>query len=365
MKNVLLPLISFTSCAVATIALAMPMPYAIATKEEFIAVNKAMIEEGKTFTIPVRSYNNPWLYTLTGVGALVSFAFLVKECSDKPLINQPQAPVQQPQQVMTQPVVINNNNTVRATAVSKPQKKNTGYTPDVFDQGSNHYEWMNQLHETNCLLIYGAQGSGKTTFVKAEVEARQELGHDIIVFDPHREYGAWEGLEVTGDGMDYEAIDEALLDLQKLIKNRYLQYSQTPNFNPKPITVICEEFTQWNDKCQNSDAFFSASLSDVRKVRIHVLYVAHGDTLGNLTKKSGMGRNRDLGMMKLELIGKPDKHGKPIPSGRGKLFLPSNPNPIPVSIPDLRKQPQSQDDELDSLFDFEKNDKVIPIRRSA
>ena len=343
---------SFVTSCIATAVLAIPMPFVVQNKAELGQVLQDYIDK-KTLEFNFRSYNNNGLMALTGFLALGSFGFLVKELSDKPII--PSLP--QPQNT---PVVFNNNNMVKVSIPTQSKKKE--YTPDLQDRNQDPYEWINGLHEVNCLLIYGEQGSGKTTFVKAEVEARQALGHDVIVFDPHREYGAWDGLDVTGDGRNYAAIDEALLDIQKLIDNRYIQYSTVKDFSPKPITIICEEFTQWNDKCENSDAFFSAALSDVRKVRIHVLFVAHGDTLGNLTKKSGMGKNRDLGMTKLELIGKPSPTGKTIPSGKGNLYLQRSGNvPTPVSIPDLRQQTE---DPIDDLFDTPL-DNVIPLRRAS
>ena len=40
------------------------------------------------------------------------------------------------------------------------------------------------------VLIYGAPGSGKTTFSEQEVKRRLEAGHKVIVCDPHAAYGA-------------------------------------------------------------------------------------------------------------------------------------------------------------------------------
>ena len=350
--------LSFLSSCIALAVVSAPMSYVIQTKEELAIVLQEYIDE-KPVSINPRTYNNMGLMAITGLFAIGSLGLLVKELSNNSLIPQS---ISQPQPLA--PVVFNNTNTVVNRSVAQPQKQQS-YTPDLTDRNQDPHEWINGLHEVNCLLIYGEQGSGKTTFVEAEVKARQELGHEVIVLDIHRKYGSWEGLEVTGDGMDFEAIDESLLDLQSLIKTRYKQYSQVPDFNPKPITVICEEFTNWNERCKNSDAFFSAALSDVRKVRIHVLFVAHGDTLGNLTKKSGMGKNRDLGMVKLELIGELNETGKTVPSGKGNLYLPRNANnPVAVIVPDLRQQTEDVEHELDSLF-RQPLDNVIPINRKA
>ncbi|MEG4031531.1 hypothetical protein QUA54_05050 [Microcoleus sp. MOSTC5] len=40
------------------------------------------------------------------------------------------------------------------------------------------------------VLIYGAPGSGKTTFAEQEVKRRLECGYQVIVCDPHAAFGA-------------------------------------------------------------------------------------------------------------------------------------------------------------------------------
>jgi hypothetical protein len=228
----------------------------------------------------------------------------------------------------------------------------------------NPYAWMETLHEVNCLLIYGQQGAGKTTFVDMEIEARKALGHQVLVFDAHREYGAWEGLEVVGDGMDYESIDTELSNVNALIKSRYEQRATVKNFNPQPITIVCEEFTDWAIKCQSSDDFFLSALKDCRKVRIHAIFVAHARTMGVLTKKAGMSQMFENGATKLEILGKPNALGKTVPSGFADLYNDprDSKKAVRVAIPDLSKKESI--DELDDLFEDEiPNDKVIPINK--
>jgi hypothetical protein len=198
---------------------------------------------------------------------------------------------------------------------------------------------METLHEVNCLLIYGQQGAGKTTYVDMEINERKKLGHQILVFDTHREYGAWDGLEVVGDGMDYEAIDTELANVNSLIKSRYQQRATVKGFNPQPMTIVCEEFTDWAIKCQSSDEFFLSALKDCRKVRIHVIFVAHARTMSVLTKKSGMSVMFENGSTKLEILGKPSATGVTIPSGFADLYNDPNDSKkaVRVAIPDLSK----------------------------
>lgn len=356
--------LSFLSSCIATAILATPMPYVIQNKAELgqaleqYAINKQSLE------LNSRSYNNPVAMGLTGLAALVSLGFLIKELSDKPLIEMP---IQQSQPQTVIPPIVNNIN-VRNTAVNhgdRTQSKRE-YTPDLVEtKDKDPYAWMQTLHEVNCLLIYGQQGAGKTTFIENEINARKALGHEILVFDTHREYGAWEGLEVVGDGMDYDAIDAELANVNSLIKARYQQRATVKGFNPQPMTIICEEFTDWAIKCQSSDEFFLSALKDCRKVRIHVIFVAHARTMGVLTKKAGMSVMFENGSTKLEILGKPNALGKTIPSGFADLYNdPSDTKKaVRVAIPDLSNRTS---DPIDDLFvDEIPIDNVIPLRRQA
>ncbi len=348
--------LSFVSSCLATAVLAAPMPYVIQSQSELGQVLQKYAIDRQSVELNHRSYNNPVLMGLAGLGALLSFGLCLKELSDKPLIDVPVRSVQQPS------FSISNINKVEVRSGEAVQQTKRDYTPDSIDKNTDPYAWIKTLHEVNCLLIYGRQGAGKTTFIEHEIEARQALGHQILVFDSHREFGAWEGLEVVGDGMDYEAINAELSNVNSLIKARYKQRATIKGFNPQPMTIICEEFTDWAVKCQSSDEFFLSSLKDCRKVRIHVIYVAHARTMGVLTKKTGMSVMFEDGSTKLEILGKPDALGKTIPSGFADLY--SNPDDpkkaLRVAIPDLSKKEST---EIDDLFEDEIKDNVILLRR--
>ena len=358
--------ISFGLFSTAALESARQKPFVFQSKEEFKTAYTANVENRQPLNLTVGNYSNDFITIGLGLAATYSLARLVMSLDNKPIIQQPvQRPVSQPQQMLSQPISINNTNRVVVRSPQDRQPKEQEYTLDLIDNSNKDpYAWMETLHEVNCLLIYGEQGAGKTTYIEHEVEARKTLGHQILVLDPHREYGAWEGLEVVGDGMDYQAIDDELSNIGALIKSRYEQRATVKGFNPKPITVICEEFTKWSAKCSNSDDFFSAALSDCRKVRVHVVFVAHARTMGALTKKVGMSAMFENGSTKLEILGKLNALGKTVPSGFADLYNSRDGKATRVAIPDLSKK-ESIDSEIDDLFEDEKLDNVIPINRRA
>lgn len=161
--------------------------------------------------------------------------------------------------------------------------------------------WTRELMGYPSILIYGAAGAGKTSTAAWLIHERLKLGHTIKVLDPHREYGQWEGLECIGDGMDYDAINSELEAFTDEIKHRYQLRASTPDYNPPKLTLVCDEFTQWAKKCSHSAAFFEESLTDIRKINLHVLFISHARTLTGLGGSSGLAATRDAGLLELEL----------------------------------------------------------------
>ena len=185
------------------------------------------------------------------------------------------------------------------------------------------------------VLIYGPQGSGKSTYARHLIDQRIAAGHSVKVLDPHAPYGQWGSLEVVGVGMDYTAIDTALDTFQELVKARYECLSTQPGYSPRPVTLVCEELTNWADRCRNIAGFWGSAMADLRKVNCHVLFISHGRDLGQLGGGRGA-KMRDNQLLELQLQAAIDPAtGKPTPALKGSRKMPGDPIPKMVTIPSL------------------------------
>jgi len=196
-------------------------------------------------------------------------------------------------------------------------------SPASFAAAYSKYDWIRQLTYYPCLLIYGAQGSGKTTLASQIVHNRLKAGHRVIVLDPHKKAGDWKGLECYGAGLNYGEINGQLRWFDKEVESRYKVFSEDENYAPTDVTLICDEFTNWASRCEGADKFFAAAMSDIRKIKIHVIFLSHGRTLATLGDAKGLGGTRDAGLMEVELLAEPDPAtGKPRPKFEGFLRAP-------------------------------------------
>jgi hypothetical protein len=195
--------------------------------------------------------------------------------------------------------------------------------------------WLTEILGYPSVLIHGASGSGKTTFAEWMVAERIRLGHTVEILDPHRKFGQWPDLPVTGDGLDYDAINQSLGNFLRTVVDRYQRRATIPNYRPKPLTILAEEFTQWGKKCSAAAEFFETSISDIRKIGCHVIYVSHARTLTGLGGATGLAKTRDASLLELELLAQVDpKTGEVTPTGRGLLRYPGG-HQIEVQIPKL------------------------------
>jgi len=174
-----------------------------------------------------------------------------------------------------------------------------------------------------CVLVYGAPGSGKTFFSEQEVGKRLAAGHRIVVLDPHAAYGAWQGCQVIGGGMDYPAIDAKLAWFSDEVAKRYKIVQTTPNPKFQPLTFVCDEFTRWGGKCPNSTNFFEQLVTDIRKVEMFGLIISHTRTLAGLANAKGFASLRDEALLEVEILGNKDEEtGRATPRFEAKVKLP-------------------------------------------
>ena len=251
-----------------------------------------------------------------------------------PQPEQPQQPQQPQQYQQPQQEYQEQGEYYQPEQSYEPDTNYQEYEEEV-PQVNSEFAWSNDLLGYPSVLVWGPQGSGKTSFAEWLVAERLKLGHEIIICDPHREYGQWEGLKVVGDGMNYEAIDKELVAFTNKIKERYKFRSKTKNYNPVPITIICDEFTGWADRCEGSADFMGECLTDIRKVNMHAIFIAHSKTNAATGGKKGMSKTKEAGLLELELEAKVNPQTrKASPKLKGKLRYPgmADKDRIPVKI---------------------------------
>ncbi|MFG6101774.1 hypothetical protein U2F10_05945 [Leptothoe sp. EHU-05/26/07-4] len=164
-----------------------------------------------------------------------------------------------------------------------------------------------------------------------------------IVLDPHYRYGAWKGCEVIGKGMAYQEIDEFIQECLEDIQTRYQMYATVPNYQPKIVTIVCEELTNWAEHITKGKAFTKASLSDFRKAGYQSISVAHGDTNTARGGATGTRKMRDEGEVHIKLLAK----------GKARITFPDE-APFILHYPNLEAYTQVTDSYLsehDALID--------------
>ena len=192
--------------------------------------------------------------------------------------------------------------TATLESVSNPSDKVADSTATPIGPEATDGPKMPDLTWYPSVLIHGVPGAGKTYFVEQEVKKRLAEGHQVIVLDPHAAYGQWEGCEIVGTGMDYEAIDAKLRWFRKQVKDRYKERNRVPNPTFRPLTIVGEEFTNWECNCEESDEHYRTCNTDIRKVECYSIIVSH------LTTQAGLGGGKGLakmktGMIEVELVG--------------------------------------------------------------
>lgn len=201
------------------------------------------------------------------------------------------------------------------------------------------------------VLVYGAPGAGKTTFAEGEIHQRLKAGHKVIVLDPHAAYGAWKGCEVVGGGMSYAAIDAKLKWFADEVQRRYQIIEKEPDPKFQPLTFVCDEFTNWASRCDNSGEFFQTAVTDIRKAEMFALIVSHSRTLAGLGDAKGMAKLRDEALLEIELLGQQDPvTGKAVPRFEALVKLPgqSLSDRTLVKIP--RNEPAPQQPQIDTAY---------------
>lgn len=205
--------------------------------------------------------------------------------------------------------------------VQAPQFPENPQPEEPPERGSDRR--MPNLSAYNAVLICGVPGTGKTTLAQNEIQKRLSFGHEVIALDPHAAYGAWQGCEIIGGGMDYAAIDVKLQWLFAEIKKRYLKTQNEPNPHLPPLTIVAEEFTQWSTKVKNAAELFWTANTDIRKVEIFVLFINHTRTLIAMGGAKGAAALRDDNLLEVQLQGEANEQtGRATPLFQALVKMP-------------------------------------------
>lgn len=259
--------------------------------------------------------------------------------------------------------------TATLDSVSNPSDKVDQSSSPAIEPDQSIGAKMPVLTNYPSVLIYGAPGSGKTTFAKQEVKHRLEAGHRVIICDPHAAYGAWAGCEVVGGGMNYAAIDAKLEWFATEVRRRYKIIESQPNPSFQPLTLVCDEFTNWAGRCSAAGEFFQSALSDIRKAKMFGLIVSHTRTMAGLANAAGMAKLRDEALLEVELLGQQcPKTGDAVPRYEAVIKLPGMPlnKRFILQVPKLSEpnnhQPTKQDSAyLDPITRLDKNTSVDDV----
>jgi hypothetical protein len=259
--------------------------------------------------------------------------------------------------------------TATLESISNPSDKVDQFSSPVIEPDQTDSPKMPVLTNYPSVLIYGAPGSGKTTFAEQEVKHRLEAGHRVIICDPHAAYGAWAGCSVVGGGMDYAAIDAKLEWFATEVRRRYKIIETQPNPMFQPLTLCCDEFTNWAGRCSAASEFFQSALSDIRKAKMFGLIVSHTRTMAGLANAAGMAKLRDEALLEVELLGQQcPKTGDAVPRYEAVIKLPGMPlnkrfiRKVPKLTDPSNHQPTKQDSTyLDPIARLDKNTAVDDV----
>lgn len=218
------------------------------------------------------------------------------------------------------------------TPISTPSPIPTGDNrlKELWGKVSTESPWLLQLMEPGPLLVWGGQGSGKTTFTGFLALLRVLFcNHRIEVNDPHEHLNNWPGLFPTyGGGCNYRQIDNRLKAYYDRVKN-----PQNSHYSS-----IWDEITQYAECCNPDLAgrFLKSILSDSRKVDEHPILLSHNNTLGSLAGGKGGTKQMQIeGLVEVHLFNKRGSTGKLSPAMRGTirgLEIDNTGNPIEMII---------------------------------
>lgn len=218
----------------------------------------------------------------------------------------------------------------------------TGINLETGVQQTSIPKYLRSFVSTTC-LAWGAQGSGKSWFVRYLAKIKVDKGYRVIVFDPNSNQAAWRGVELINT---YEAIEEKMRWYIEEVMSRYQVFTASDYdedvwraqlwTDGKAISVICEEVTTYADFIPDTELvkqFIKVATTLSRKQEMPVTFVTHNNTQTCFGNIKGLGQ-LIADMQQIKLIPKTDSQtDQPVASGRAQVRSNSEQNWVDVTVP--------------------------------
>lgn len=218
----------------------------------------------------------------------------------------------------------------------------TGINLETSVQQSSVPKYLRSFVSTTC-LAWGAQGSGKSWFVRYLTKIKVDKGYRVIVFDPNSNHSSWKGVELINS---YEAIEEKMRWYIEEVQSRYHTFTNSDYDEDvwraqlwtegKAISIICEEVTTYADFIPDTELvkqFIKVATTLSRKQEMPVTFVTHNNTQTCFGNIKGLGQ-LIADMQQIKLIPKTDPEtDQPVASGRAQVRSNSEQSWVDVSVP--------------------------------
>ncbi|HEY9692414.1 MAG TPA: ATP-binding protein [Oculatellaceae cyanobacterium] len=189
-------------------------------------------------------------------------------------------------------------------------------------------EIRNLLLSIPTLLIYGSQGSGKTSKGGWLAAEHMKLGHLVLLVNPLAKWKFFEGIKTYGKGINFkDAADGIMLFVEEA--NRRLRLSGTSDYNPffeQHWVLLCDEMTNWEAKMPVDvmTSLIEVCTQLLRQANMSVVFTSHGKTLTCFGgKQAGNGKadvlKRQFTMLRCVSKSDPNIEGGKTCAGYAKL----------------------------------------------
>lgn len=166
--------------------------------------------------------------------------------------------------------------------------------------------WMAELVSSGVILLYGRQGSGKTSKKKWLIKYGLEQGWDVRVCNLHAAFGQYRPLKTYGGGENTREIEDGINEFLDIVGTRYKAIGSQPNYDPykeRRVILACDEMSFWANTIEPDvmERFWKTAIGDLRKANCGIIMAAHGNTLNNLGGKALAGRSKSVNELFTEL----------------------------------------------------------------